>query len=183
MVKIEINFTNKWLYTFFLVVGVLALGVGVYAVSHPNPGHTTSQIEGVCRSDGVDCLVTDSQPDLGLYINPSTNELCYPTASSASCSLEAATCSSTVQIPVSVEMCGVFESAVCDVACGNTVACDGDSTPFSCGTPGVVYYDQASVLVCNDAESTGDFILWCDCSISSGSQAYQKEIPDSSRCI
>lgn len=43
--KIQINFTNKWLYTFALIIGIFALGVGVYAASHPNPGHTISEVD------------------------------------------------------------------------------------------------------------------------------------------
>ena len=45
MRKIEINFTNKWLYTLALIIGVFALGVGVYATSHPNPGHTAGEVD------------------------------------------------------------------------------------------------------------------------------------------
>ena len=42
--KIQFNFTNKLFYTFILIVGVLALAVGVYATAHPNPGHTAGEI-------------------------------------------------------------------------------------------------------------------------------------------
>jgi len=52
MVKIEINFTNRWLYSFIVIVGILVLGAGVYATTHssiflvaPNPGHFGSEIE------------------------------------------------------------------------------------------------------------------------------------------
>jgi hypothetical protein len=40
-IKLEINMTNKWLYSLIAVCIVLALGVGVYAYtsSIPNPGH------------------------------------------------------------------------------------------------------------------------------------------------
>lgn len=63
MRNIEIKFTNRWLYTFALIIGVFALGVGVYAVA-PNPGHTASQIEGVCLSSGANCPAdADTQCD------------------------------------------------------------------------------------------------------------------------
>ena len=98
MVKIEIS--NRAMY-FLVTFGIIALfAIGVFAVT-PNPGHTASEIEGVCRSDGVNCLVTDPQTDLGLYLDG--NKLCYPTASSASCSVETATCSLTTQITTFVE--------------------------------------------------------------------------------
>jgi len=42
--KIHINFTNKWFYTFVLIIGIFALGVGVWATSHPSPGHTAAEI-------------------------------------------------------------------------------------------------------------------------------------------
>ena len=41
MIKLEINLTNKWLYTLIAVGIVLLLGIGVYAYTQqiPNPGH------------------------------------------------------------------------------------------------------------------------------------------------
>jgi hypothetical protein len=42
--KLVIKFTNKWLYTFALLIGILALAVGVYAVV-PSPGHAAIEIE------------------------------------------------------------------------------------------------------------------------------------------
>ncbi len=55
MVSIHINFTNRWLYTFALIIGIFALAVGVYAVA-PNPGHTWSELGDVPSglSDGDD---------------------------------------------------------------------------------------------------------------------------------
>jgi len=55
MVKIEINFTDRWLYSFIVIAGILILGVGVYAYGTNNPpimGHSSGEIDGVCRSDG-----------------------------------------------------------------------------------------------------------------------------------
>jgi len=46
--KIEINFTNKWLYSLIAIVVVLGLGVGVYAYVYtnpiPSPGHSGDTI-------------------------------------------------------------------------------------------------------------------------------------------
>ncbi|MCH8945564.1 MAG: hypothetical protein IIA85_01435 [Nanoarchaeota archaeon] len=41
--KIQINFTNKWFYTFVVIIAVLVLGMGVYALV-PSPGHDANEI-------------------------------------------------------------------------------------------------------------------------------------------
>jgi len=52
---IKINLDNKMFYLILIIV-VLAFGaVVVNAISHPNPGHTASEIENLCQSDGTDC--------------------------------------------------------------------------------------------------------------------------------
>ena len=59
MRKIEIKFTNRWLYTFALIIGIFALAVGVYAYNSGGPasvvGHSTDELEGVCLTDGTNC--------------------------------------------------------------------------------------------------------------------------------
>ena len=52
--KIEINFTNKWLYSLIAIVVVLGLGVGVYAYLDPipSPGHGGNTI--LVDVDGVE---------------------------------------------------------------------------------------------------------------------------------
>ena len=45
--RLEINFTNKWLYVFIIVVVIVVIAVGIYAVTPgtaPNPGHLLSDI-------------------------------------------------------------------------------------------------------------------------------------------
>jgi hypothetical protein len=45
--KLVINFTNRWLYTFALIIGIFALAVSVYALTPGvagDPGHTTDTI-------------------------------------------------------------------------------------------------------------------------------------------
>jgi hypothetical protein len=58
--KLVINFTNKWLYTFALFIGIFALAVSVYAYNSGGPpssvGHSAEELEGVCLSDGTNCL-------------------------------------------------------------------------------------------------------------------------------
>jgi len=41
--KLQINFTDKWFYTFVVVISLIVIGVFVYAVA-PNPGHDITQI-------------------------------------------------------------------------------------------------------------------------------------------
>ena len=65
MVNININFTNKWLYTLALIIVVFALAIGVYAVA-PSPGHTTSEID---WSGGL--VISNAGEDL--YLNTETN--------------------------------------------------------------------------------------------------------------
>jgi len=71
MVNININFTNRWLYTFALIIGIFALAVGVYATSHPNPGHPASEIEGVVwTQSGSDIYYDTGNVGIGV-VNPS----------------------------------------------------------------------------------------------------------------
>ncbi len=44
--KLQINFTNRWLYTLIVFFSLIAIGVGVYAAvgTTPNPGHDIAQI-------------------------------------------------------------------------------------------------------------------------------------------
>jgi len=51
--KIEINLTNRWLYTLIAFFGIVLVSVGVYAVVTPipNPGHYVSELQ-KCDSDG-----------------------------------------------------------------------------------------------------------------------------------
>jgi hypothetical protein len=42
--KLQINFTNRWLYTLIVFFSLVVIGVFVYAVT-PNPGHDITQIE------------------------------------------------------------------------------------------------------------------------------------------
>ena len=45
--RLQINMTNRWLYTLITLFAVVVLGVGVYAVAGttPNPGHPMNQIQ------------------------------------------------------------------------------------------------------------------------------------------
>ncbi len=59
--KLQINFTDKWFYTFVVVISLIAIGVGVYAAAGttPDPGHPFTQlqpcdVEGeILKSDGT----------------------------------------------------------------------------------------------------------------------------------
>ena len=177
MGKIQINFTNKWLYTFALIIGILVISIGVYAIA-PNPGHSANELEGVCRTDKINC--PSFQDDLGLYID-SNHQLCYPTSTSASCYIESVDCPFTTTITLTMDAGGPacetsLGANLCTSLCEETIACNGDSTQFSCGATTNFYYDQSSVVGCD-----GD-LLTCYCSVSSGNQ-HDKEIPDASRCI
>ncbi len=45
--KLQINFTDKWFYTFVVVISLIAIGVGVYAAAGttPNPGHAITDLQ------------------------------------------------------------------------------------------------------------------------------------------
>ena len=45
--KLQINFTNRWLYTLIVFFSLIVIGVGVYAVAGttPNPGHPITQLQ------------------------------------------------------------------------------------------------------------------------------------------
>ena len=42
--KIEVSFSDRWLYTFIVIGVIILLGIVVYAVA-PNPGHSYADIE------------------------------------------------------------------------------------------------------------------------------------------
>lgn len=89
--KLQINLTNRWLYTLIVFFSLIVIGVFVYAVA-PNPGHGITQIEqpsgcganqflkwtgsswtceAVCLSDGTNCPLVEeglwSQTGSDLY--------------------------------------------------------------------------------------------------------------------
>ena len=63
-IKLEINLTNKWLYTFIFLGAVLLLAIGVFAYNSGKSasvfGHSAEELSGVCKTDGTGC-----PPDLG----------------------------------------------------------------------------------------------------------------------
>mgnify|MGYP003393906694 CR=1 FL=1 len=181
---LKINLSNKLFYI-LIFLGILGLFGAVYAYNTPGPasslGHSADELTGVCRTDGVGCTFPDSQADLGMYINPSNGQLCYPSSTSGSCALQSATCtrSGTTYYATSPTCSGPTPQQLCLSQCQGIVACNGDSTQWSCGTPGTVNYNQASVAACNGP--TGDYLLTCTCSVSG--VAYQNEAAQNARCI
>lgn len=73
--KIQINFTNKWFYTFALIIGIFALGVGVYAYGTNDPatfGHSAGEIEGgggLWSQSGFDIYYGSSSDDIATVGN------------------------------------------------------------------------------------------------------------------
>lgn len=59
--KLQINFTDKWFYTFVVIISLIAIGVGVYAAAGttPNPGHPFVELQPcntageILKSDGT----------------------------------------------------------------------------------------------------------------------------------
>ena len=175
---IEIFIPNKLFYT-LITLGILAvLTFSVYAYNTPGPasslGHSADELTGVCRTDGVGCTFPDSQADLGLYVNPS-DQLCYPTTSSSSCTIQTATCLASETFMFPTDDCG-SASFTCQQFCQTAIACDGDATSWSCGSTSVVYYDQSQAS-CEDQMTT------CTCFMGGSGQTYQREIPQNARCI
>ena len=64
----------------------------------------------------------------------------------------------------------------CNNACQETIACNGDRTSYSCGTPGVVYYTSGIAESCVSGED-----IYCLCSLPSTN--YQTEVLTNQRCI
>lgn len=62
-IKLEINLTNKWFYTFISLGAILLLAIGVFAYNSGKSasvfGHSAGELEGVCKTNGDGC------PDLG----------------------------------------------------------------------------------------------------------------------
>lgn len=80
MVALKINLTNKLFYTFVILLAVILLGVGVYAVV-PNPGHSPNDIDwssviSVLRANQI-CLA-------------GTCKTAWPTTGSLSCTTRSA---------------------------------------------------------------------------------------------
>lgn len=152
MRKIEINFTNKWLYTLALFIGIFALGVGVYAYNSGGPasviGHSTDELEGVCLTDGTGCpsgtvdtrcdvsgtctqvcIGTDCQTvwpsggSLDLSVD-ADGYLCYDTG--ASCTTSSRTCepkTETIEERVVGKSCSDLQDVERNILC--EVACSG----------------------------------------------------------
>jgi len=184
MVKIEINFTNRWLYTFALIIGIFALGIGVYAVSHPNPGHEIWEINAdLCRSDGTNCKIGNFNINVGLFQN--NDEICYTSSTALACVTQTDTCpASSTTLTESVfgfPDCAAFQSltspggrdAQCMISCSGDQICTGDTTQFSCGATSVGY-TSGSFTDCTDIDL---FEIEVECSCSAPAQTYQKEFP------
>ncbi len=182
--RINIKFSNKTFYTFSALAIIALLAMGVYAYGGTSPstmGHSAGEINGVCKWAGVgagwiDCPPT--QEDLGMYIRSSDNALCYETSGASSCALSSQTCTASMQTnPYQAGICAQqasIQSALCTQTCNSIMACSGDSTPFSCGSFGVVYFSSSVLNGCS-----GD-TLSCICSVSA---SYQREIANNEICI
>ena len=179
MKSVNIKISNKAVYSLLTIFIIAAVAVSVFAV--PNPGHGADEVSGVCKSDGSGCQ--DYQENLELYVRTSDNKLCYPTEGASSCTLSTETCSQTQGLIVWDDgICSLSSSVqnlMCETECGNVMACDGDDTSFSCGTPGTVYYDTGVVDQCFPSTPANE--LRCICSVSGTS--YAKEIANSERCV
>jgi len=110
------------------------LGVGVYVVSHPNPGHTAFEIEGVCRSDGTNCFANENfQQNLNMYID-SSDRICYPSSTSSGCNLQSEICTVASNYTISGTVPGITCPSqsdlisMCQAACESVIACSGDTT-------------------------------------------------------
>ena len=68
-VNINLNLSNRAVYTILTILLVLAAGVTVYAFTDANGvGHDATQLDlsGVCNSDGTNCLIESRTTDPAL---------------------------------------------------------------------------------------------------------------------
>jgi len=165
------KFSNRATYSAIVLVLVALVAVSTFAA--PNPGHDASAISGVCKNFGgewVDCPPSSSVE--GLYIKESTGQLCWPTSGPNACQALVQNCIKDLTKTFSYEDCddppAVLASA-CDDYCKDVVACEGDATPFFCGTVTDAKFQSGSYNSCYSG------YISCDCS-TDGSITHTKEV-------
>ncbi|MFH1307302.1 MAG: hypothetical protein ABIH72_00430 [archaeon] len=67
--KININISNKAIYTLLAIAFIIALGGIVFAVA--GVSHDASELTGVCRTDGTGCPVGGTGNKVAVYKIPS----------------------------------------------------------------------------------------------------------------
>ncbi len=184
MKRVNIKISNKAVYSLLAIFIIAAVAVSVFAAlpsSAPNPGHLASEIASVCRTDGVGC--EGLQNNLNLYIRSSDGLLCYPTAEASSCTTGPELCSySEAGYQISdmgaCDLSASVQDTICNFACKDIVACEGDTTNFGCGDTGTIKYASGTADGCQIYE--GEHLVDCLCSVS---ENYQKETANNERCI
>ncbi len=181
----RLKLSNRLNYTILGVIAIILLGVGVYAYNSGGPastfGHSADELDGVCKSDGADCINDPFYGADSRFTINAQNELCFDTDSTGSCTLQSTVCDvyKFITISVSDTVCGnsAQRELACDIQCASTVVCEGDTTPFSCGTSSVAYGTFSGSGGC------GDGSLSLDCYCSAEGASYQREVGLNQRCI
>jgi hypothetical protein len=179
-IKINLNISNRLLYSIIAVLVIVGIGAFVYAVT-PNPGHTANEIEGVCKSNGEGCTnVKDSR----FTIN-SQGELCFNVQTV--CTTQNTPCTATIYPIINDEgLCSLTlsqQNARCKEECSAHVACNGDLLPAPCTKGTSIYYNDGVRISCS--QTTPVNTLSCKCQ-NNPSQNYKKEVSGSEtqqRCI
>jgi hypothetical protein len=185
-IKINLNISNRLLYSIIAVLVIVGIGAFVYAVT-PNPGHTANEIEGVCKSNGQGC--PNYQTNLNLKIE--NEKLCYPT--STGCHIDLTSCPNTKTENITTSgttfskdgECPTLaiQNQKCNDACSNKIACTGETSLTGCtgGSPTSVKYTKGvSSYTCTATTiffptTITTYTLNCTCSLTSA-QNYNKEV-------
>jgi len=101
------------------------------------------------------------------------NYSCNDGACTQTCELVNTTCSKTqLKDIIEQDVCNLppnVKNTKCLLKCQQTIACNGDQTPYFCGTPGLVYYTNGLSVDCEPLQNR----LICQCSVSN--KFYLKE--------
>jgi hypothetical protein len=182
-IKINLNISNRLLYSIIAVLVIVGIGAFVYAVT-PNPGHAASEIGGL----------------VNMYVDSTTKKLCYQNGSytKAGCSLQQTTCTpkSEYQFFNDEDICSdstqELQNEYCNEMCKAQSSCNGilpanvmGILPAKCSGGTKVYFDSGTRVSCTGGNP--EDTLKCFCKTVSAKNYFKEILTENSsptyRCL
>jgi len=189
-IKINLSISNKLLYSIIAVFLIVAIGAVVYAAGGtggtPNPGHSASEISGVCKTDGTGCpstlnnKVKDPITEITTDVN---GKLCWKYTTGGGCSIQQTICSANQVTTPPFSGQGYCPNSAdrlstCISKCNELIACSGDTSGLSGCSGGAFsnsYYNKGVSTGCSESGNT--WVYSCLCSMNpSIISRYNKEV-------
>jgi hypothetical protein len=176
----KFDISNKLAYTLIVILSIILLGVGVYAIGAvPNPGHAISQLQ-PC-DNGQTLVVSGGVWTCATYSNFVINAsgVCY-SSSNGTCSVSGLKSCYYDQWYAISAACGSMSQGVMATACGSkcpSIACNGDSSSCVSGKSPLTVSNSVTSASCSGG-------TWIDCHCQ-GSGNYYEEMytPAGNRCV